>query len=261
MDADKIPGSDPTPPGSGRSEIVDGLRRGALFGLGAAALGLPVVHWWRQNQPAATVGFRSAGQPVPSGKPRLADFAGNPASNDARQLADWVADARDNHGGDFVIVDKKNATVHVFDGNARLIASTPVLLGYAAGDHTVEGIGKKPIEQIKPEERTTPAGRFIAERGRNASGEDVVWIDYDAAVSMHRVRATNPAERRLERLASPTIEDNRVSWGCINVPVAFFEQHIQPIFAQRRAVVYVLPEVMPLKQVFAQLYDPRHRSM
>lgn len=262
MDADKTSGADPATRGSGRSEIVDGLRRGALFGLGAAALGLPVVHWWRNSHPAGLAANASTGSAqAASGKPRLADFSGVEPSGDARQLADWVADSRDNHGGDFVIVDKKNATVHVFDSHARLIGSTPVLLGYAAGDHTVEGIGQKPIEQIKPEERTTPAGRFIAERGRNASGEDVVWIDYDAAVSMHRVRATNPAERRLERLASPTIDDNRVSWGCINVPVAFYEQRIQPIFAQRRAVVYVLPEVMPLKQVFAQLYDPRQRSL
>ena len=42
-----------------------------------------------------------------------------------------------------------------------------------------------------PEERTTPAGRFVAERGQNLRGEDVVWIDYDAAVLMHRVITTS----------------------------------------------------------------------
>ena len=35
--------------------------------------------------------------------------------------------------------------------------------------------------------------------GVNASGEDILWVDYDNAISMHRVRPTNPAERRLER--------------------------------------------------------------
>ena len=39
----------------------------------------------------------------------------------------------------------------------------------------------------------------------------MVWVDYDAAVSMHRVRTTNAAERRLARLASPGIDDNRIS--------------------------------------------------
>jgi len=88
-----------------------------------------------------------------------------------------------------------------------------VLLGLARGDDSVPGIGERKIAEILPFERTTPAGRFVGERGRNASGEDIVWVDYDAAVSMHRVRATNPKERRLERLASPTPADNRI-WAC-----------------------------------------------
>jgi hypothetical protein len=116
------------------------------------------------------------------------------------------------------------------------------------------GIGKLSLDQVKPGERTTPAGRFVGERGRNARGEDVVWVDYDAAVSMHRVLTLHPEERRLERLASETVADNRVSWGCINVPVAFYETYIRPIFAKRRALIYVLPEVKPLQSVF-NAYD------
>jgi len=38
------------------------------------------------------------------------------------------------------------------------------------------------------------------------------------------------------------------------VPVAFFENIVQPVFAQRRAVVYVLPEVKPVREVFGS-YD------
>ena len=94
------------------------------------------------------------------------------------------------------------------------------------------------------------------ERGRNARGEDVVWIDYDAGVSMHRVLTTNPKERRLERLSTPTVEDNRISYGCINVPVAFYETQVRPVFASRRALVYVLPDVKPVRDVFGS-YDVR----
>jgi hypothetical protein len=82
-----------------------------------------------------------------------------------------------------------------------------------------------------------------------------VWVDYDAAVSMHRVLTTNRAERRLERLATPSIADNRVSYGCINVPVSFYEQFIRPTFADDRAMIYVLPDVKPLLQVFNSAYD------
>lgn len=185
---------------------------------------------------------------------RLAKIGNAAVSADARHVADWVADSRDNAHSSFVIVDKKQAQVLVFDQDARLVASTPVLLGGTRGDDSVPGIGSRPVVDVRPEERTTPAGRFVGQRGLNMLGEDVVWVDYEAAVSMHRVRTTNPAERRLERLATPTIDDNRISYGCINVPVAFFESQIAPLFATRRAIVYVLPDVKPLHEVFGS-YD------
>ncbi len=185
---------------------------------------------------------------------RFADFGMETASPEARHVADWVADSRDAAGSDFIIVDKKHARMYVFGADARLRGSTPVLLGAARGDDSVPGIGSRPIAEVQTVERTTPAGRFVAERGRNLLGEDIIWVDYDAAVSMHRVRATNPRERRLERLATPTPEDNRISYGCINVPKAFYEARIRPIFATRRAVVYVLPEIKPVRQVFGS-YD------
>jgi hypothetical protein len=135
-----------------------------------------------------------------------------------------------------------------------LLGSSSVLLGAASGDDSMPGIGSLPIADVLPGERTTPAGRFVAERGHNSRGEDVVWVDYDAAVSMHRVLTTNPAERRLERLASPSSYDKRISYGCINVPVAFYETYIRPTFANHRAVVYILPEFKSLEEVFGA-YD------
>ena len=196
-----------------------------------------------------TVGCGAVHAPAPIALAH-ADYGNQVVSADARLLADWVAASRDNASAEFVIIDKKDARVYVFDARARLLASTAVLLGGAQGDDSVPGIGSRPIAEVRPEERTTPAGRFVAESGRNAGGEEVVWVDYDAAVSMHRVRATNPKERRLERLATPTPDDNRISYGCINVPVAFFETFIHPAFAGHRALVYVLPEVKSLQQVF-----------
>ena len=58
------------------------------------------------------------------------------------------------------------------------MGATAVLIGAARGDDTVAGIGSRPIAAVAPHERTTPAGRFTAEPGHNASGEDVVWFDY-----------------------------------------------------------------------------------
>lgn len=181
-------------------------------------------------------------------------------SLDAQQLADWIALTGDHAGTAFIIVDKKRARVLVFEPDARLRAHSAVLLGLALGDVSVPNIGTRPMKQIRPAERTTPAGRFVAELGRNTQGEDVVWVDYDAAVSMHRVRTSNPVERRAKRLASPTIDDNRISYGCINVPVAFYDEFIQPIFAMRNAMVYVLPDIKSINEVFGILQTSPSQS-
>ena len=172
------------------------------------------------------------------------------AQGELQSLVHWVRATGDNQGTSFAVIDKKGARVHVFDAAGREQGSAPILLGLARGDDSVPGIGERPMAQIRPEERTTPAGRFATEPGRNLQGEDIVWIDYDAAVSMHRVRATNPAERRLERLATPGVEDNRISYGCINVPAAFYDTLVKPTLGTRRGVVYVLPETRSLAAVF-----------
>lgn len=180
-----------------------------------------------------------------------ADFGRWRASRSARRVADWAVASKDHGGEPFMIVDKPNARLFVFDGRGRVLGAAPVLLGLARGDHTVPGIGDKPLAQIRDEERTTPAGRFVAERGRNLKGDDILWIDYDAAVSMHRVRGVNPGENRLHRLRTATVRDNRISYGCINVPAAFYDRVIETALGARATVVvYVLPDSRPLESVF-----------
>jgi hypothetical protein len=223
------------------------LRLGLLVGLGVLGLILPSGTPPQANAiPAATGTAAFAAPPV-----RLANWGNAPVSDPVKTMANWSAATQDHAAMPFVIIDKQAARLYVFDANARLQADTAVLLGSAIGDHTIPGIGEKAIADVLPEERTTPAGRFQGRMGRNLSGEEVVWVDYDAAVSMHRVRPNVASERRLERLASETIEDNRISYGCINVPVAFFETHILPVFSDTSAAIYVLPDQLGLDEVFS----------
>ena len=223
-----------------RSDLLECLKNAFLMAAAVLVLVLPTKPLGRASHATA----------APAAAQVTANFNGQTASPDAQRLAHWVARSGDNRQLNFVILDKRNARVFVFDRQAQLIGTSPVLLGAAAGDDSVIGIGNRAIADVRPEERTTPAGRFDAEPGRNSGGEDVLWVDYDAAVSMHRVRATDPRERRLERLATPTPSDNRISYGCINVPVRFFEDTIVPTFKGQRGVVYVLPEVKSLPAVF-----------
>ena len=174
-------------------------------------------------------------------------------TSDAAKVFGWVSRSGDNNGMPFMIIDKRQAHLWVFDRSGKPQGNAPVLLGLARGDDTVPGIGDKKLSEIKSEERTTPAGRFVVEIGTNARGEDVVWVDYDAALSMHRVLTTNAKEQRAQRLQTPTPNDNRVSYGCINVPEDFFENMLSTTVRTGNSVVYVLPESRPLRSVFNQL--------
>jgi hypothetical protein len=236
-------------------ELLAGLKQGVLLGSAVLVLLLPPVPAWRPASPPPAVeqvAPPAITAPIAVAPPmqRRLDLRGEQASAAVQQLAQWVVSAADNGDRPFVLIDKVDAKVFVFEPDGRLKGASPVLLGYAAGDHTVEGIGLRPIEQVKPEERTTPAGRFVGERGRNTLNEEVLWVDYDAAVSMHKVRLINPKERRAERLASPTPSDNRISYGCINLPPSFFDNVLWPSVRQVKPVIYVLPEVKALHEVF-----------
>lgn len=181
---------------------------------------------------------------------RQAHFNLERASNAVRKLANWVVDSDDNTHLPFIIVDKVEAKVFVFFADGRLRGTAPALLGLAVGDKSVPGIGDRPISSIRPDERTTPAGRFVAALDHNLNGKEILWVDYDLAVSIHPVVTSNPKERRLERLMTPTPLDNRISYGCINVPAKFFEDVVRPAFAGTEGIVYVLPETKALDEVF-----------
>jgi hypothetical protein len=211
----------------------------------------------RMQAPADTVVAAApmTAPPTAPTMPRSATGASPGRDDDGLSSAASAALARvmqtsDNHGAPFVIIDKRKAHLWLFDGQGQARGHSPVLLGLARGDHTVPGIGDKPLEKIKPGERTTPAGRFVAEAGRNARGDDIFWIDYDAAVSMHRVHDVDRGENRLQRLATPTAADNRISYGCINVPIAFYDQTLLPVIGRTRPVVYLLPETRPVETLF-----------
>jgi len=188
-------------------------------------------------------------------EPTRAGFAAEPASADARRLADWVVRSGDAHGRPFILVDKIGARVFAFDAAGQIRGAAPVLLGLARGDVSPPGIGSRKLSTITPAERITPAGRFEAGFGRNLTGKDILWVDYDAAISLHRVVTAKAAEKRLQRLATASIDDNRISYGCINVPVAFYEGVVRPLFLPASGIVYILPDIARLDDVFAMKGD------
>lgn len=187
--------------------------------------------------------------------PARANFRRVSAPIDVRRMADWVVASADNGGLSFVVIDKKEPEVFVFDRQGRILGAAPALLGLAVGDDSAPDIGDKPLSAIPPKDRTTPAGRFVAYLGRESGKRSILWVDYKDNISLHRVVTGRPQDHRLQRLATPTPLDNRISFGCINVPVDFFERTVLPAFKRTTGIVYILPEIKATRDIFSNYYD------
>lgn len=172
-------------------------------------------------------------------------------SAEARYVRHWALESGDTGHLPFAVVDKKAARLYVFDADGRLLGATNALLGQAGGDHSVPGVGDYPdVNRIPLSDRTTPAGRFASQPGRNLSGEPIVWFDYRAALAIHRVRPGSAQAMRMARLATDTPQDNRASLGCVVVTPEFYDAVVAPSLGRQRGVVYVLPESQPVQAFF-----------
>ncbi|KAB7647894.1 L,D-transpeptidase [Polymorphobacter fuscus] len=180
---------------------------------------------------------------------------------DAARVSAWIVATHDNGALPFIVVDKVGARLMLFDAGGKLRADVPVLLGSARGDDSVPGIGTRKLAAIKPAERTTPAGRFVAQMGVNAAGQDTLWVDYDAAIALHRASDRKPGpsrKSRAERLQSPSAAARRASLGCIGVATRFFVDFVRPTFADAGGIVYILPET---RAVTAEFHMPESGTM
>ena len=180
---------------------------------------------------------------------RKAFFGKEQASRDVRIVADWSLRSQDHEGVPFVILDKREAKLFVFNSNGRLLGAAPALLGAAVGDKDFEGVGNKTLENIPPEQRITPAGRYVGWGGTYLAKGKYFWISYKAGLAIHAV-VNPPGQRRLERIVSPDPAEHRISWGCINVPTKFFNGNMRRVFAATNGIVYILPETQPASEFF-----------
>jgi hypothetical protein len=169
------------------------------------------------------------------------DVALQTSSEEVKRVARWVTRSGDNARMPFVLVDKTNARAYSFNPAGVLQAAAPVLLGMAKGDLLLAP-NSAAMSEMPPQSRITPAGRVVSRLAIDADGKELLVLDYDASISMHPVVKGTPEEHRAARLKSVTSDDNRISFGCINVPPQFYANFISAPFKHTRGVVYVLPE-------------------
>jgi hypothetical protein len=189
--------------------------------------------------------------------PKHADFRGEAAPADVRHIADWALDAGDHEGLPFLVIDKKRARLYAFSPKGSMVGAAPILLGRAVGDTFPPGVEDMDMYETGPWQRITPAGRFRAESYRKPNGQWILWIDYDSAIALHKVLLTNPGEERDARIQAGDVNHRRITYGCINVPVEFYDHVIHPAFRRSHGIVYVLPETRPVNAVFASYEVPR----
>jgi len=202
---------------------------------------------------AASVPKRAPASVAPA-KKKTEITAEAPPSVAAARVADWVVASRDNGALPYAIIDKKAASLFLFDAKGKPLARVPVLIGIAEGDEATPGVGTKNLAEIGPAEKTTPAGRFLAKYGFAAGRQKVLWVDYANSVALHPIPPTaSKKERRRQRMLSPTPDDNRITFGCINVPAVFYSKSLRPLFQKKGGYVYVLPDSKPLEAVFPRL--------
>jgi hypothetical protein len=173
----------------------------------------------------------------------------------ATLVANWVIASGDNRGLPFIIIDKIGAAVLVYDAQGQFLGATPALLGIAPGDESVPGIGDRELSDISPEQRTTPAGRFEASFGRAFGMPKVLWVDYSSSIALHPVVRGNKNDHRRERLQSPESQDNRITYGCINISASFFNKVVvRSLRRNAGGVVYTLPETKSLNAAFPTFF-------
>ena len=238
------------------------IRTSLALGL-ILALGAPDADaWGRKKEEAAPVAPAPVAPVVPPPPPQLI-YTGDPAvppqvaqtdllltaPAEVQSVLKWVMSSRDHRGAPFLMVDKPSAQAFVFSGAGHLLAVAPVLMGAAKGDQMLVP-NAAPMSAIPTSKRITPAGRWWARLAPDATGKEVLVIDHDAALSLHPIVKGQPHEQRAHRIATPTPDDNRVSFGCINAPVAFFKNVVNPAFAGKMGVVYILPETRPASVAF-----------
>lgn len=215
--------------------------------LAGSALMIPAVAGARPARPVSSAAAKAA----PASDTLRKEIS---PSTDAIRVIDWVAASDDNHGLPWLVVDKRNAALFLFDAKGKPLDAVPVLIGIAEGDEASPGVGNKKLADLGPAEKTTPAGRFLAKFGLPVSGEHVLWVDYATSVALHPIpKDAGAREHRRERMLSPTSDDNRITFGCINVPKLFYAKLLRPLFQKKGGYVYVLPDTKPLEAVFPRL--------
>jgi hypothetical protein len=153
----------------------------------------------------------------------------------------------------FMVADKPNGMLHIFKEDGSHALSDPTLYGKDKGD-VMEA-----VSSLEGGAKITPAGKFTLKtmKSEYAGKQMLVLVeskDSTGYIAIHAADVSTPSENRLGRLDTPTAEDNRVSYGCINTKHDTFVDKIVPnIDSLDGGLIFVLPETA---EATAEMFKP-----
>ena len=153
----------------------------------------------------------------------------------------------------FMVADKPNGMMHIFKEDGSHALSDPTLYGKDKGD-VMEA-----VSSLEGGAKITPAGKFTLKsmKSEYAGKQMLVLVeskDSTGYIAIHAADVSTPSENRLGRLDTPTAEDNRVSYGCINTKHDTFVNKIVPnIDSLDGGLIFVLPETA---EATAEMFKP-----
>lgn len=153
--------------------------------------------------------------------------------------------AEENIKDSYIVIDKPSATLYVFNENNEIVGTMPVLLGKTKG----EAPNRVDVNDEKAVGSTTPAGKYkLGKVGKNFAKK--VSTLYEGRLlkilgaGPLAIHMTYPEEfkERTEALNTKSVEDNRKSWGCINISPENFDKYIKPYFSKGDQFIFITPD-------------------
>jgi hypothetical protein len=145
-----------------------------------------------------------------------------------------------NHSTPAVITaDKTNGTISVYWPDTNTTITKPALFGKVKSN----ALNLERYDRPGPFNNITPAGSFPVTKmvSWRLNESMLVFINGKATVlAIHPLWNGNPDQRRIQRLNSPSPDDNRITGGCINVDETFFYSVLNQL--PDGTILNILPE-------------------
>ncbi|MCK7506105.1 MAG: hypothetical protein MZV70_19845 [Desulfobacterales bacterium] len=107
------------------------------------------------------------------------------------------------------------------------------MLGMAIGDDAVPVLATGKCRPSVPRSAPRPQAALFPTWVSITTKRDILWVDYDGA-DVHASGGDEQATKQPPGAFSHTnASDNRISYGCINVPVKFFNNVLKPILYRK----------------------------